>query len=192
MSSKLSALRKQVRAYSGLDGSWDLTLGLIIMAGTLLIKIGQGRLAGLAIIGISLAINCFRTRVSRPRLGYFRLTRAQKRAEVFLSIGATLIFLMIYIIALFVADKYFPDLVFLILGVLSAAAILVLGNYYGLRRFYFYALLLLGGFTVMHFYRTWLVEGLFLCGLVITLAGIIVLHRFIRAYPAYNGEDDHD
>ena len=30
MSSNLSALRKQIRSYRGLDGSWDLTLGLIV------------------------------------------------------------------------------------------------------------------------------------------------------------------
>lgn len=189
MFSYFSALRQQTHGYPSRDGTWDLSYGLIVLAGAALIKVDQSYLVALAILASIAAVSLIRRQVSRRRLGYFRPTRAHKRAEASLTIGLTLVALAMAGVPVLVG-RSLPHWEYVMLGGMGAPALLIIAYFYGLKRFYVYALLLLGGAVAAPFFPVGLVDVLLIHGLIVCLTGGLILYRFIRTNPI--GKDDDD
>jgi hypothetical protein len=192
MVNKLKILERRIANQYMEDGLWDMYLGLMAFAFGLTILLDISYLAAIAVsIGFALQ-RLGKTLVTFPRIGYIRL-RSAKKASVAAIFSAVLI-LGVMVFLLFMLGDENPVKTFvtnnklLFLAVIWGGSIALAGLSLQVNRYYLYALLL---FSAVIFSD--LVGGLGLnltiTGLLIMLAGLIVMVRFIRKYPVVDQQD---
>jgi len=206
--------RRIVRLVNYEDGLWDIALGLIFMA--LGVYPLTRNLLGpelnfgiyLAFLAVIVVVQQYARRViSTPRIGIVKNLKSKAR----MIVVAVLIFLVLLTLGLVIVTlassqssqpsseaanqagtNYTVDIIagLVIIGIFS-----LMGFVFGIRRMYFYGVLLGGGnlaSTVLrHEYGTILNLPLVIAASIIIFIGIYLLSRFLRKYPISTSEGVH-
>jgi hypothetical protein len=203
MASNSRTLEKKMWSRIFDDGLFDIYLGVVFInvvvwrAATEL-----GRSYGVAIFVLVLlashpAYVAAKRRITLPRVGYFKPSQQhQTRFGVVGAISVSVTILMVAATTLAVTGAFTSGIPFLLVlfGILAIKMVLIFslaGHYLGVVRFYGYAMLGAAGMVgaeiavaTADIGRGWDLVAMFgLPAVVMVPTGIVMLSRFIRAYP---------
>lgn len=177
------------------DGIWDIFIGMAFLSVGILVAVNLTSFVGIypaVIAGMILFLIKAKKSFTQSRLGHIEPSdkwRIKEKKNLmilqivgFLSVVAGIINFVAFSGR---ADWQISirDLGLIPFGVVCSTIIFIVGSLLGMKRFLFYAVLILGFFIVGHYADTPFYAYFILLGLIITICGIIVLVRFIRRYP---------
>ena len=169
------------------DGLIEILIGFVfILYGSVLLA-GKAGFIGLCWMP-ALLIVPFKKMITVPRMGYvtFRSSRKIKMTKlslvIFIAGAFTLLFIFLNYKSQGVSAWINEHLIFLI-GFLVAIPPLVGAYALGVKRFYFWTVLIAAVFFVEHFLVGSFPYNSIIFGLVLLTTGIIVLIRFLKKYP---------
>jgi len=186
------------------DGLWDLYVGTLflnaafwITSGELGFTFGNTTVNSVVVLLLTLvAFKAAKKRITAPRVGYFELQR--KRTSKYRLAGVLSVAVTVALVAMTIlrVGGQFRGISFLLVlfGVLALKGVVLfcLGAYFwGLERFYVYAMLLLAGYLGAEVFvatrgipRIWDIVGMLgLPAIVMLPLGATLLVRFLRKYP---------
>ena len=185
------------------DGLFDIYLGVVFINVAVFMVAGDlGGSYGIAIYAVVLlaghqAYVAAKRRITLPRVGYFKPSQQhRKRFGVVGAISVSVSILMVAATTLAVTGAFTGGipLVLVLFGILAIKMVVLFslaGHYLGVVRFYGYAVLGAVGMVgaeiavaTAEVGRNWDVVAMFgVPGVVMIPIGIVMLSRFIRAYP---------
>jgi len=189
---ELKVLERRIATRYMEDGFWDMYLGLMALAFGLTIFLDVSYLTGVMVaIGYALQ-RIGKSLVTFPRIGYIKLRKARKSGMVALLSGVLVLGLMIFI--LFMLGEENPVRAFVLQNMLFfiafiwGGAIALAALSFNIKRFYVYALLIFFAVILSDLVGI-LGLNLIVAGVMIILAGLLVMLRFIRKHPIISGLD---
>jgi len=189
---ELKVLERRIATRYMEDGFWDMYLGLMALAFGLTIFLDVSYLTGVMVaIGYALQ-RIGKSLVTYPRIGYIKLRKARKSGMVALLSGVLVLGLMIFM--LFMLGEENPVRAFVLQNMLFfiafiwGGAIALAALSFNIKRFYVYALLVFFAVILSDLVGI-LGLNLIVAGVMIILAGLLVMLRFIRKHPIISGLD---
>jgi len=189
---ELKVLERRIATRYMEDGFWDMYLGLMALAFGLTIFLDVSYLTGVMVaIGYALQ-RIGKSLVTFPRIGYIKLRKARKSGMVALLSGVLVLGLMIFM--LFMLGEENPVRAFVLQNMLFfiafiwGGAIALAALSFNIKRFYVYALLIFFAVILSDLVGI-LGLNLIVAGVMIILAGLLVMLRFIRKHPIISGLD---
>jgi len=189
---ELKVLERRIATRYMEDGFWDMYLGLMALAFGLTIFLDVSYLTGVMVaIGYALQ-RIGKSLVTFPRIGYIKLRKARKSGMVALLSGVLVLGLMIFM--LFMLGEENPVRAFVLQNMLFfiafiwGGAIALAALSFNIKRFYVYALLVFFAVILSDLVGI-LGLNLIVAGVMIILAGLLVMLRFIRKHPIISGLD---
>lgn len=176
------------------DGLWDVVLGLFLLAWGFAILFDLGWLPAVAFIVFFYLALSLKQKITYPRTGYARPAEQRKqRSRAVIAGGATLLLgIMVFLLVVTGGmPQFLKDYFELLFGTMLAIVIGLVGYWWGIVRWYYYA----GLVFVFATFNQWL--GLsfelsfFIPGGVILFYGLIIFVRFLRKYPRVSTEDSN-
>jgi hypothetical protein len=186
------------------DGLWDLYVGVLFLNVVFWVTSGHLGYAwgdtALTSIGVLLVVAILfpmaKKKITAPRLGYFEIQKKRTSKYRLAGVLSASITLALVVLTILRVGGQFRGLSFLLVlfGVLALKGVVLfcLGAYFwGLERFYVYAMLLLAGFlgtealvATRGIDRGWDIVGMLgLPAVVMLPVGATLLVRFLRKYP---------
>jgi NADH:ubiquinone oxidoreductase subunit 6 (subunit J) len=188
------------------DGLLDIGLGLFILAWGVGMATDMAWMAGiLAATGISIYAGAKKV-ITIPRVGLVQFGPERVRKEkkeksffvLFFTVTAILGIMMFALVSSIIRGEFggssgmlarsLESFVMAPLGLIGAVALIALGYWKELRRFYVYAALLFLAVSIGPLLKIAPPVYTSMAGGVITLAGLVMLVRFLQTYPLVNRE----
>jgi len=204
------ALERKIWSRVFEDGLWDLYLGALFLnvvvwmtSGHLGYAWGDTGVTSIAVlILVLLAFQTAKKRITAPRLGYFEIQKkrtSKYRLAAVLSAGITAALVVMTILRVGGLFKGGVPFVLVLFGILALKGVVLFSlgaHFWGLERFYVYAMLLLAGFlgsevlvATQGIDRGWDIVGMLgLPAIVMLPVGVTLLVRFLRKYPLQEAE----
>lgn len=166
------------------DGLWDIALGLFLLVWGVTVWIDLPWLPGGAFVVLFWLTLGLKQKITYPRIGYVRPSEHRKRTLIIMIGGVVVLIAVIALLPIVnrggtqVLRDYFE----IFLNTSMAIALALIGYWWGVIRWYFYAALT---FMFVTFYQ-WL--GLsykwsfFIPGAVALVFGLVILTKFTRRY----------
>jgi len=171
------------------DGLWDLFVGALLVAWGLTLGTHLTGMGGIWFVILFPALLAAKRRITYSRLGYAQFSRERRdrrKMVALLSVTA----LLGLLVAFLWTSRSFPGLrdglhryIEIFFGGLIAAVLIFKAVISGIRRLYLYAAVVLISFAAAQWYPVRIQYSFIVSGAVILLAGVVVLTRFLRAYP---------
>ncbi len=191
----ISSLKK--RAYTSFhqDGLIDIFIGIsFLLYSTVMIL---EKIALIAFCWVpALLIVPLKNKITVPRMGNvtFKQTRKKKRTKAMLI--SLVIWHVVFLLAFAKFRSYgvfvwIDEHLFILLGIMFAFIPMNAAKKTGLKRFYFYAVIICATFVLEHFYRGSAPYSFGVLGIVLALTGLIVLFTFLKKYPIPELEEEY-
>ena len=174
------------------DGLWDVVLGLFLLAWGFAILFDLGWLPGVSFVVFFYLALGLKQKMTYPRIGYAKPAEARKqRSRVVVAGGVTLLLgIMVFLLVVTGGmPQFLRDYFELLFGTMLAIVVGLVGYWWGIIRWYYYA----GLVFVFAAFNQWLglsFELSFIIpGGLILFCGLISFVRFLRKYPRLSAED---
>lgn len=182
------------------DGIGDIAGGMMILSLGGLIYLDSGFFIFIIVLLGPASVLC-RRKITTHRLGSFNVDSVPpehlKHPFLRYFIPTILVFGILFggLSALGVISPVVPEIdVLIIVGILAAFVMTIAGSYTGIRRLYFYGVVLLGLFIHGSLKKYPVIDGMDIVrralgahimafGSVMVLSGVVVLLRFLKKYP---------
>lgn len=169
------------------DGLIEIFIGFVfILYGSVLLA-GKAGFIGLCWMP-ALLIVPFKKVITVPRMGYvtFRTSRKIKMTKLALVIFIVGAFTLLLILLNYKGqglNHWINNNLILLIGLFVAVPPLVGAYSLGIKRFYFYSVLLAGVFFIEHFFVGSFPYNALIFGLFLFISGAFVLFLFLKKYP---------
>ncbi|MFH1640123.1 MAG: hypothetical protein ABIB93_07455 [Chloroflexota bacterium] len=168
------------------DGLWDILLGLFLLAwGVSIMADFVAFLAGSYVIGYAVVF-ALKRRITYPRIGYVQSSGGRKQKLRLVIAGFVALLLGTMILAMFFissAPQWLHHYFVFLFGTMLAIVISLIAYWWGIRRWYIYALLIWTGVVFHQWLDAPLGYSFIVPGAMVMLFGIVLLLRFLRKYP---------
>lgn len=186
MVDELKILEKRMANRYMEDGIWDIYLGLMAFAFGFGIVLDISYLAAI-MVSVGFAFQSIaKNMITFPRIGYIKLRKAKKRGMAAVLTGVLFLGMMIFLVFMLGDEnpvRYFVrDRMLFFIAVIWGGAIALAGLSFHVRRYFAYALIVFGA-VMMSEWMGSLGLNLIGAGLLVMIAGLFVMMRFIRKYP---------
>ena len=195
MSQKIDLTEMERKAYMAYhqDGLWDITLGFCLLAFGIGILFDQMIFAIIMPAFVTPFARRFKEKVTLPRLGHARFSPEREAKEqskalrLSVMIGLVVLILAGTIVAITlppVLNAWISDNIEIAFGILMGAMLAIIALVTGITRLLAYAGLVLIAFIAGDISGIGLPATMISLSVALLLAGVIVLVRFLRKYPA--------
>lgn len=168
------------------DGLWDMVLGLFLLGWGVTVLLDLPWLPGAVFVGFFWLAVGLKQKITYPRTGYARPAGQRRRMTKLVIAGCVVLLLGIMAFLLVVTNgmpQFLHDYFELLFGAMLAAAVALIGYWWGIARWYVFAALM----ALCAVFNQWL--GLsfplsfIIPGGLIFLYGLVTLVRFLNRYP---------
>jgi hypothetical protein len=174
------------------DGLWDVVLGLFLLAWGFAILFDLGWLPAVAfIVSFYLALG-LKKRITYPRTGYARPAEQRKQRSRAVIAGVTTSLLGVMVLVLVITGgmpQFLRDYFELLFGTMLAIVVGLVGYWWGIVRWYYYAGLVFVFAAVNQWLGLSFDLSFIIPGAVILLCGLLIFVRFLRKYQRVSAED---
>jgi len=185
-------IRRKVYVTLFEDGLWDVVLGLFLLAWGFAILFDLGWLPGVGFVVFFYLALSLKQKITYPRTGYARPAEVRKqRSRVVIAGGVTLL-LGIMVFLLIVTGgmpQFLKDYFELLFGAMLAIVVGLVGYWWRIVRWYYYAGLVFLFAAFNHWLGLSFELSFVIPGGVILLYGLVIFVRFLREYRRVSAED---
>ena len=176
------------------DGLWDVVLGLFLLAWGFAILFDLGWLPGVGFVVFFYLALSLKQKIIYPRIGYARPAEQRKQRSRAVIAGVVTLLLGIMVFLLVVTGEvpqFLRDYFELLFGTMLAIVVGLVGYWWGIVRWYYYAGLVFAFATFNQWLGLSFELSFLIPGGVILFYGLIIFIRFLRKYPRVSAEDSN-
>lgn len=192
------------------DGLWDLYVGILflnaafwIVTGELGFTLGNSSVNAIVVLVLTLVLfQMAKKRITAPRLGYFEIQKKRTRNYRLVGVLSVAVTVALVVLTILKVGGMFGEgisFLFVLFAVLALKGVVLFclgAHFWGVERFYLYAMLLLTGFLCAEVLvatrgipRIWDIVGMLALPAIVMLpVGATLLVRFLRKYPIQEAE----
>lgn len=174
------------------DGLWDVLLGIFLISWGFAVMFDQAIVPALVWIVLFPFVFILKQNITYPRIGYSRPVEQKKQLSRVIIAGTVTFLLGLIVLLLVFADgltQFLRDYFELFFGLMLTVIIVLIGFWWKIIRWYFYAAL----FFIFTALNQWVglafVMSFIIPGAAIAFCGLFMFIRFIVKYPRISGED---
>lgn len=180
------------------DGIWDLSIGLALLITAIFMYTGNPAIGAIFPAMAVILIPIIKKTIIYPRLGYVKFSEKREKKEKSNKTSLTMLFSVTSVLGVVVFLAYLgkadwqlwlKNTGLIPLGTVMAIVSAVLGILYGIKRCYFYAVLVFLTFLIGHNMLLRPAVELFVIGLILSIVGFILFIRFMGNYPKPSREE---
>jgi hypothetical protein len=192
MQADLKQIQRKVYMSYFQDGLWDILLGIFLVGWGLMLTFDFVVIVGGIWVAFYFIILSLKRWLTYPRAGYIKISEARRQQMKMVILGVVLFLLGLAVFFLFAASSrpaWLGEYFIFMFGTMTAVIIALLGYWWKVSRWYFYAALVFVAAAVYQWLDTPLNLTFIVPGGIFALYGVVLLVRFLRRYPKQSGED---